>query len=180
MPVAIITGASRGFGRAMATDLAKDGWKLVIDGRRAEDPGPDEEGLAALGGGVRAIVGDVTDPDHRAALVGAAAELGGVDLLVNNASELGPSPLPNLDRFPLDVLREVYEVNVIAPLGLVQLALAAAEAFERHRRLGVLGRRRRGLRGMGWVRLVQGRPRPAAPGPGRRGADVARVSVRSW
>ena len=62
----------------------------------------------------------MTDADHRAALVAAAAELGGLDLLVNNASELGPSPLPHLDRFPLDVLRRVYEVNVIAPLGLVQ------------------------------------------------------------
>ena len=123
MPVAIITGASRGFGRAMATDLVKDGWKLVIDGRRAADLGQAEQGLTGLGGVVRAIVGDVADPEHRAALVAAAAELGGVDLLVNNASELGPSPLPNLDRFPLDVLREVYEVNVIAPLGLVQLTL---------------------------------------------------------
>jgi len=123
MPVAIITGASRGFGRAVATDLAKDGWRLVIDGRRAGALGQTEETLAALGGEVRAIVGDVTDADHRAALVAAAAALGGVDLLVNNASELGPSPLPNLDRFPLEVLREVYEVNVIAPLGLVQLAL---------------------------------------------------------
>jgi NAD(P)-dependent dehydrogenase (short-subunit alcohol dehydrogenase family) len=123
MPVAIITGASRGFGRAIATDLAKDGWRLVIDGRGAADLGETEERLTGLGGVVRAIVGDVADPDHRAALVAAAEALGGVDLLVNNASELGPSPLPNLDRFPLDVLREVYEVNVIAPLGLVQLAL---------------------------------------------------------
>ena len=123
MPVAIITGASRGFGRAVATDLAKDGWKLVIDGRRPGPLGQTEESLIALGGAVRAVVGDVTDPDHRAALVAAAADLGGLDLLVNNASELGPSPLPNLDRFPLDALRQVYEVNVIAPLGLVQLAL---------------------------------------------------------
>ncbi len=123
MPVAIITGASRGFGRAVATDLAKDGWKLVLDGRRPGALGQTEESLAALGGAVRAVVGDVTDADHRAALVAAAAELGGLDLLVNNASELGPSPLPHLDRFPLDVLRRVYEVNVIAPLGLVQLAL---------------------------------------------------------
>jgi NAD(P)-dependent dehydrogenase (short-subunit alcohol dehydrogenase family) len=123
MPVAIITGASRGFGRAVATDLAKDGWKLVLDGRRPGALGQTEESLAALGGAVRAVVGDVTDADHRAALVAAAAELGGLDLLVNNASELGPSPLPNLDRIPLDVLRQVYEVNVIAPLGLVQLAL---------------------------------------------------------
>ena len=65
MPVAIVTGASRGFGRAVATDLAKDGWKLVIDGRRPGALGQTEESLAALGGAVRAVVGDVTDPDHR-------------------------------------------------------------------------------------------------------------------
>ena len=123
MPVAIITGASRGFGRAMATDLAKDGWELVIDGRRAEALGRSRRRLAAWGTASGPSSAMSTDPDHRAALVAAAEELGGVDLLVNNASELGPSPLPNLERFPLDVLREVYEVNVIAPLGLVQLAL---------------------------------------------------------
>ncbi len=125
MPVAIVTGASQGFGRAVATDLAKDGWSLVIDGRRAR---PLEEvggSLEALGVPVRAIAGDVTDADHRAALVQSAEELGGLDLLVNNASTLGPSPLPGLDRYPLDALVRVYEVNVFAPLALVQLALSS-------------------------------------------------------
>ena len=123
MPVAIVTGASRGFGRALATDLAKSGWGLVIDGRNA--------GVSRCGGGgpgspgrpCPAVVGDIVDPDHRAALVAEAAALGGLDLLVNNASDLGPSPLPDLDQFPLDALRTVYEVNVVAPLALVQLAL---------------------------------------------------------
>jgi NAD(P)-dependent dehydrogenase (short-subunit alcohol dehydrogenase family) len=123
MPVAIVTGASQGFGRAVATDLAKDGWSLVIDGRRARPLKEVGRSLEALGVPVRAIAGDVTDADHRAALVQSAEELGGLDLLVNNASTLGPSPLPGLDRYPLDALVRVYEVNVFAPLALVQLAL---------------------------------------------------------
>ncbi len=123
MPVAVVTGASRGFGRALATDLAKDGWGLIVDGRNAGSLGAATERLDGLGGPIRPIVGDVTDPDHRAGLVASAVDLGGIDLLVNNASELGPSPLPNVGRFPIDVLRAVYEVNVIAPLALLQLAL---------------------------------------------------------
>jgi NAD(P)-dependent dehydrogenase (short-subunit alcohol dehydrogenase family) len=123
MPTAIVTGASRGFGRALATDLAKDGWGLVIDGRRAESLDAVAGELDGLGAPVRPIVGNVIDADHRAALVASATELGGLDLLVNNASELGPSPLPTVERLPIDVLRAVYEVNVIAPLALVQLAL---------------------------------------------------------
>jgi NAD(P)-dependent dehydrogenase (short-subunit alcohol dehydrogenase family) len=123
MPVAIVTGGSRGFGRAIATDLAKDGWNLVIDGRRERILVETAEELGALGAAVLPIAGDVTDPDHRAALVAAAASDGGLDLLVNNASTLGPSPLPTLDRFPLDALRAIYEVNVVAPLALIQLAL---------------------------------------------------------
>ncbi|MGA3148973.1 MAG: SDR family oxidoreductase [Acidimicrobiales bacterium] len=123
MPVAIVTGASRGFGRALATDLADSGWGLVIDGRNAGSLGAVAERLQALGGPVRPVVGDVVDPDHRARLVAEATGLGGLDLLVNNASELGPSPLPTLEQFPLDALRTVYEVNVVAPLALLQLAL---------------------------------------------------------
>jgi NAD(P)-dependent dehydrogenase (short-subunit alcohol dehydrogenase family) len=123
MPVAIVTGASLGFGRAVATDLAKDGWGLVIDGRRARPLTEIRQSLEALGGPVRAIAGDITDPGHVAALVESAADLGGLDLLLNNASTLGPSPLPTLDRYPLDALARVYEVNVFAPLALVQAAL---------------------------------------------------------
>ena len=97
MPVAIITGASRGLGLALANGLSDAGWQLVVDARGADD-------LAAaadrLTGAVGALPGDVTDPAHRAALVDAASELGGLDLLVNNAGVLGPSPLPTLADYP--------------------------------------------------------------------------------
>jgi NAD(P)-dependent dehydrogenase (short-subunit alcohol dehydrogenase family) len=121
MSVAIITGASRGLGLALATGLAGAGWQLVIDARGGAD-------LAAAaspiqGGRVVGLPGDVTDAAHRRALVEAATRLGGLDLLVNNAGILGPSPQPPLADYPLDALRDVYEVNVVAPLGLIQLAL---------------------------------------------------------
>jgi NAD(P)-dependent dehydrogenase (short-subunit alcohol dehydrogenase family) len=123
MAVALITGASRGFGRAIAFDLAAEGWDLVIDARGAPALADVAAGLRAAGARVEAIPGDVADADHRAALVAAATELGGLDLLVNNASVLGPSPQPTLDQYPLDVLEDVYRWNVLAPLGLVQAAL---------------------------------------------------------
>lgn len=123
MPVAIITGASRGFGRALAIDLAKDGWDLVVDGRQAESLDELGQELGGQGVSVTRIVGDVRDANHRAALVEAAERRGSLDLLVNNASSLGPSPLPRLEDVPLDSLRAVYEVNTIAPLALVQAAL---------------------------------------------------------
>ncbi len=128
MPVAMITGASRGFGKALAADLARDGWDLVIDARDGSALAATAEAVAAAaaagpGARIRALPGDVTEPSHRAELVAAATELGGLDLLVNNASLLGPSPQPTLDQYPLDVLETVYRVNVIAPLGLIQLAL---------------------------------------------------------
>jgi NAD(P)-dependent dehydrogenase (short-subunit alcohol dehydrogenase family) len=123
MPLAIITGASRGLGLALATGLAGAGWELVVDARGAAAL------TAATGrigdGRVIAVPGDVTDPAHRRDLVAAADRLGGPDLLVNNAGILGPSPQPALAGYPLDALREVYEVNVVAPLGLIQLALPA-------------------------------------------------------
>jgi NAD(P)-dependent dehydrogenase (short-subunit alcohol dehydrogenase family) len=120
MPVAIITGASRGLGLALAKGLSDAGWSLVLDARGAEDL---RTGADQLNGPARAIPGDITDPAHRAALVAAADELGGLDLLVNNAGVLGPSPLPALAEFPLDRLREVFEVNVLAQLALTQQAL---------------------------------------------------------
>ena len=115
MPVAIITGGSRGLGRALAVELVARGWSVVADARTAAD-------LAAVPG-VVGVPGDVTDPVHRRALVDAAGALGGLDLLVNNASVLGPSPQPRLAAYPLDAVRAVYEVNVVAPLAMIQEAL---------------------------------------------------------
>jgi len=117
MPVAIITGASRGLGLALARGLVEAGWDLVVDAR-------DGAALAASWvSGATLVPGDVTDPAHRADLVAAADRLGGADLLINNAGILGPSPQPVLADYPLDALREVYEVNVVAPLALTRLAL---------------------------------------------------------
>src|SRR3989440_501050 len=117
MPVAIVTGASRGLGLALTRALAERGWRVVVDAR---DPEALERGVAGLEG-VVALAGDVSDAEHRRALVDAAGDR--VDLLVNNASLLGPSPQPALADYPLEGLARVYEVNVFAPLALVQLAL---------------------------------------------------------
>ncbi len=116
---ALITGASRGLGLALARQLATQGWHLIIDARGAEAL---EAVRVALAYQTRVIAlpGDVTDATHRYALAQAARELGGLDALVNNASVLGPSPQPELLDYPLDVLEQVYRTNVIAPLALVQ------------------------------------------------------------
>jgi NAD(P)-dependent dehydrogenase (short-subunit alcohol dehydrogenase family) len=125
MEIALITGASRGLGLALARRLVVDGWAVVIDARGADELAAAEAELAALAGPSRvvAVAGDVADPSHRRALVDAARRLGGLDLLVNNASILGPSPQPALADYPLSVLTDVFAVNVTAPLGLVQAAL---------------------------------------------------------
>jgi NAD(P)-dependent dehydrogenase (short-subunit alcohol dehydrogenase family) len=122
MAVAIITGGSRGLGRALAEGLVETGWRVVVDGR---DAAAVETTVRALGPAAVGVPGDVTDPAHRVALVAAADQVGGADLVVNNAGILGPSPQPALAEYPLSVLREVFEVNVVAPLGLAQLALPA-------------------------------------------------------
>lgn len=116
---ALITGASRGLGLALARQLAAGGWQLIIDARGANAL---ESARAELSQQTRvtAIPGDVTDARHRHDLVEAAQEAGGLDVLVNNASFLGPSPQPNLLDYPLDVLEQVYRTNVIAPLALIQ------------------------------------------------------------
>jgi len=126
MPTAIVTGASRGLGLALARALGERGWNLVIDARGGEALGDAAAAVTASStgpGGVVAIAGDVADAGHRQDLVDAAVRLGGIDLLVNNASLLGPSPQPPLAKYPLDEFARVYEVNVTAPLALIQLAL---------------------------------------------------------
>ncbi|SDM10051.1 SDR family NAD(P)-dependent oxidoreductase [Streptomyces wuyuanensis] len=148
MPVAIITGASKGLGHALGAALARRGWDLVLDARTAPALEASAQELRRHGTRVRAVPGDVTDARHRAELVSAARELGGsLDLLVSNASALGAEPLVRLEDLPVAGLRTALETNVVAALGLVQEALpllraggpgavvavssdAAAEAYE--------------------------------------------------
>jgi NAD(P)-dependent dehydrogenase (short-subunit alcohol dehydrogenase family) len=130
MPLGLITGASKGFGRAVARELAAEGWDLVVDARHAAelalaftsapDPFPT----------ITTIAGDVTDPLHRQALAAAIGDRP-LDLLVNNASHLGPSPQPALAAYDVDTLRRVYETNLIAPLALTQVLLPALERADR-------------------------------------------------
>ena len=130
MQAALITGGSKGFGLALATGLVEAGWSVVIDGR---DPAILDEAVRSLrtrspGQVVRGVAGDVADPAHRAALGAAADELGRLDLLVNNASTLGPSPLPRLAEYPIAELERVVAVNVISPLALIQAMLPMLRA----------------------------------------------------
>jgi NAD(P)-dependent dehydrogenase (short-subunit alcohol dehydrogenase family) len=120
---ALITGASRGLGLALARALAEEGWTLIIDAR-GEDALESARTELSEHTRVLAIPGDVSDPGHRAALMEAAREVGGLDALVNNASILGPSPQPALLDYPLAVLEEVYRTNTISPLALVQAVKA--------------------------------------------------------
>src|SRR5689334_14450596 len=113
---ALITGASQGLGHALAAALSERGWRLVVDGRDADRLAA---AVAGLPGAVTAILGDVADPAHRAALAEAVGPT--LDLLVNNASDLGPSPLPPLARLRPEELRRILDVNAVAPLALVQL-----------------------------------------------------------
>jgi NAD(P)-dependent dehydrogenase (short-subunit alcohol dehydrogenase family) len=123
--VALVTGGSRGLGFALTQELVQRGWHVIVDAR-------DGERLRAVVGAlppesVTAVPGDVADPDHRRALGAAVENAGGLDLLVNNASILGPSPQPRLADYPLDVLGQVFAVNTLAPLGLLQLVLPHLE-----------------------------------------------------
>ncbi len=114
---ALITGASRGLGFSLAKALAQQGWNLIIDGRDTQALNTASAALSRWTN-VIALPGDIANPHHRADLANIAA--GGLDALVNNASTLGPSPLPALLDYPLDALEQVYRVNVVAPLGLIQ------------------------------------------------------------
>src|SRR5438067_8071194 len=130
MRTALITGASRGLGRALARALAERGWRLVLDARGATDLEAVADQLSARTD-VVAVFGDVGDEEHRRGLIDAVGG-GRLDLLVNNASLLGPSPQPSLAEYDLDVLRAVYDVNVFGPLRLTQLALPLLRASAGH------------------------------------------------
>jgi NAD(P)-dependent dehydrogenase (short-subunit alcohol dehydrogenase family) len=116
---ALITGASRGLGRALARTLAERGWNLILTSRDAEGLRSVRDALAKLTH-VAAIPGDVTDPDHRRELAVLARGHNGLDAVINNAGALGPSPQPGLLDYPLDTLTWVFDTNVIAPLGVIQ------------------------------------------------------------
>ena len=123
-PTALITGGSKGLGRALARALADQGWRLVLDARDSAAL----DGVAAEIPSAVVAPGDVTDRVHREVLAAAVETLGRLDLLVNNASDLGPSPLPALAGYPLDALRHVFETDVVAPLALTQLLLPLLRA----------------------------------------------------
>jgi NAD(P)-dependent dehydrogenase (short-subunit alcohol dehydrogenase family) len=125
--VALVTGASRGLGRALAAELVSRGWHVVVDGRDGRRLADAVDALVPAAGTLIAVTGDVADPAHRSRLADTVATMGRLDLLVNNASVLGPSPQPRLADYPLDELEHVYAVNTIAPLALAQLVLPYLE-----------------------------------------------------
>lgn len=136
MALALVTGASRGLGLALARALAERRWTLVIDARGGHELDQVADELSACTK-VVAIAGDVGDETHRRQLVDAAEQLGTLDLLVNNASVLGPSPQPPLAEYPLAALEDVYRVNVFAPVRLIQVALPSLRRSERGRIVNV-------------------------------------------
>lgn len=122
MPTALITGATAGLGRSLADTLARHQWTLIIDGRRVERVQATEEALSPHTRTI-AVIGDVSDPDHQGRLIEAVREAGPLDLLVNNASELGGSPQPELADLEPDIFARLLSVNVAAPLQLIREAL---------------------------------------------------------
>src|SRR6516164_7043175 len=125
-PVAIVTGGSRGFGKAVTAALLDRGWTVVTDARRAAELETTARELDSTR--LIALPGDVTDVSHRDALIAAATKTGPLRLLVNNASRLGPSPQPALADYPPSELWAVYQANVFAPIALIQAALPALTA----------------------------------------------------
>ena len=123
-PVALVTGGSQGLGLALTRALDAAGWRVVVDARHADVL---DRAVADLAG-VTAVPGDVTDPGHRAELAATVTGLGRLDLLVHNASALGPSPLPPLADLPVADLERILAVNVLAPLALAQLLLGDLRA----------------------------------------------------
>lgn len=132
MPTALLTGASRGLGQALAAALARRGWSLVVDARDAATLDAAARSLDAVaraaGGHVEALAGDVLDPGHRRDLVARATRTGRLDLLVNNASRLGPSPLPSVTALDPDEFARILAVDVVAPQALIRAAAPALAA----------------------------------------------------
>lgn len=127
---ALITGGSRGLGATVATLLARQGYSLILTARNSTALDGMAASLTAEGATVRAVAGDVADGDHRQKLIAAAEELGRLDVLVNNASGLGTTPLPPLADYPLERLESLFRTNVVAPLALVQAALPLLAASD--------------------------------------------------
>jgi NAD(P)-dependent dehydrogenase (short-subunit alcohol dehydrogenase family) len=124
-PTALVTGASRGLGKALTTELTRRGWRVVADGRDADRLAATVAGLARPDL-VTAVPGNVADPAHRRELATAVGDR--LDLLVNNASDLGPRPLPRLADLDPVRLQALLAVNAVAPLALLQAVLPALEA----------------------------------------------------
>jgi NAD(P)-dependent dehydrogenase (short-subunit alcohol dehydrogenase family) len=126
-PTALVTGASRGLGHALTAALVRRGWHVIIDARDADRL---HRSVAALPdpSAVSAVAGDIVDDAHRDQLAAVVRSRGALDLLVHNASVLGPSPLVHLAQHPLPALLEVFEVNALAPIALTQLVLPALRA----------------------------------------------------
>ncbi len=122
-PTALITGASKGLGATIAQFLAGAGYNLILTARTEAKLSEIAHSLDSYGVKSIALAGDVADANHRRKLAQAVESFGRLDILVNNASELGPSPLPTLADYPLDKLAQVFNVNVIAPVALVQATL---------------------------------------------------------
>src|SRR4051794_9236841 len=165
-PTALITGASKGLGRALAEALTERGWRLVVDARRPRALGDELPGAVV-------VAGDISDPAHRRVLATAVDRLGRLDLLVNNASDLGPSPLPPLADYPLDVLRRVYDVDVLAPIALTQAVIGKLRATR-----GVVlnvssDAAVEAYAGWGGDGSGQGAPDPPNPGPPGEGARTS-------
>src|SRR2546425_12272559 len=125
--VALITGGGRGLGRVLATFLSGQGYDIVITSRTEEELHDAAASLRAMGAKVSAITGDISDPNHRTRLLQETNLMGGVSLLVNNASDLGETPRPELARASLGRFRQTLETNLVAPLALIQEALAQLE-----------------------------------------------------
>ena len=122
---ALITGGSRGLGKALATFLVGQGYDLIVTARDRQKLAEAQESLRSFGTRIVALPGDVAEEPHRDSLALAAEELGGLDLLVNNASDLGATPLPPLAEYSLPRLRQVFETNIVAPLALIQKTLTS-------------------------------------------------------